>query len=782
MSLRNRNPSEPRQADKPQTKVYPSFYGMVTGEPASEIGDMFAAMNFNVIDRGEYFTVRSGSKIYSSASQAFKYTVDPATDIFTTSFKHSFVTGDSVYFFGDELPGPLIADTEYFVIVLTGYTFQIASSYENAAWASPIINIVSAGSSSLWVSYGKINAFCDQIKESKLVWMLGNSVYISNKAISSYTKALNLNGTNPSDVSMMVAYDNFVVLASKTGIFKVVLNDTFNYFYKLNIDNPIVRITDIPENVGSSVIWGYLVNYSVCRLSGTGNRDRTSDDTILELESATSNDPASEKDYGEVYFADAVGLVGSGNHVIGPLTVPDDVNECTHFGIYRTKNIGEHSGGVSADANGIGNRRDQFQWDSDVPVAKAFLVDTLSVAGRATIIAGTNPFVLGDVGSVLSDGFYSSTITGYISSSTVTISGTLRASASRYVCIGGGRVGKANLSNHRITITNAESDWADVSDVGKTIFVSDGTVLHVTGFDGNGGLLIVQESVSFTGLVITIRPLSGNFTRNWNLTVPDMPQADGRVSIQDRIEYGSDLYVPRRFFSPLPNGNIVHIDNGFMVVSNRDDSQYSYSQIGDKLYCMGQCQTSTQQRSVTGTIRHIVGIPSNAVIVCKAKTIILALTNSQNVGKTDVGENVFQLPEPSVTDPNRGVIAWRSLVFKNNVLYAFTNDSGYRYFDGTKWSEQNLAFSKSSSRGSNEIDAVYSKYLQNVDHSSPFIASYNPAGGMKMWIRTWAGKSTMAYKMVQYSTDSTQAEIQMSLDSRLTRGSGLTDKQMFTAK
>lgn len=66
--------------------------------------------------------------------------VNDGTDTFTTTATSEFVSGSRVRLLKNSgtLPAPLQENTDYYVIVLTGTTFQLATSYENAIASTQI--------------------------------------------------------------------------------------------------------------------------------------------------------------------------------------------------------------------------------------------------------------------------------------------------------------------------------------------------------------------------------------------------------------------------------------------------------------------------------------------------------------------------------------------------------------------------------------------------------------------------------------------------------------------
>jgi hypothetical protein len=735
--IRNRNPSEPRTENVPIKKSVIQFNGMLTGEPASKIRSNYAALNQNVIDFGDYYKVRSGSRLYASMRLGYKIISIAAGTVNTVSFTnaHIWVTGDVVYY----------NDTAYYAIYVDSNTISLADTYADAIAGTASTDSVSVDE---WISWGEINApVIDHDALGFVVMMLGKSVYVFNKAMSTMQKVLNMHGTDPDGISWMEKRDNDVFLWSSTGMFKIVLDEDFPYMHPINLPVPSVLITDVNETVG--LIYGYLYFYSHAILAGTGNRSRF--DFEIKFESGLNLVSGQPKDYGEVYFATEIGLVLSETHSVGTLTLPDTVNCATHFPLYRTRNIGENSGGVTASIQGIGNRRDLVLYAADVPVAKAFLLTV--AANTATLVSG-NQFVRGDQSCTLKDhNGNTATINTYTSGTAAALGAGLDG-VELACAIGGGRVMKASQANGVLTINDGVDTFA-AGDVGLLAFVSDGTYRHITDYVDSQNVGVAEDD-DFTELAITLKPLTGNFSRKWNDTVPDDPNDAVVGSLRDLYDnfLVSDMYVPRRQFKPIPNCNIGMIEAGFMIAMSRDTMRYYYSQMGDKPYCAGYYKDPTQTKKVTGTIRHCVNFPFNAVIMMRKQTGILLLKNASNVGNTEVGDNVFELPEMDTIDSKRGVNLWQTIEFKNtSLIYALTDDGAWRYFDGTGWSLEDFSYIGGK-------DAVSREYLKKLDSSTDIVATYSPWGGMKLWMTRHLPNATHSgtvYQIIQ-ECDTVKAE------------------------
>lgn len=743
--IRNRNPTLPRESDIPIKKAITGFNGMLTGEPASKISSSYAARNVNVVDYGDYYKARSGSRPYTSFKIGYLISSISGNEV-TMEGIHPWQTGDVVYLkknmAGDDLPNGLDEDTAYYAIRIDQNTLSFATSYANAIVGTEI-NITADGDG--WIYWGEINAREDHDAQGMVVVMMGISVYIFNKAMNTIQKVLNLHKTDPSGESWMQRYENDVILWSSTGIFRVVIDEDFPYMFPINLPVPSVLVTDVNET--ETLIYGYLYFYSHTILEGTGNRSRF--DSAIKFESGLNLVSGQAKDYGEVYFSTEIGLVLSETHSVGTLTLPDTVIAATHITLYRTRNIGENSGGVTSSIDGIGNRRDLVLYAADVPVAKAFL---LTVAGNVATVVSGNSFVRGDVSCTLKDqDGNTADISSYTSGTSANLgaglSGTEIAAA-----IGGGRVAKASQAGNRLTITDG-TDTFTTADVGIKIFVSDGTYRHVTDYVDPQNVDVAEDD-EFTGLAITFKPSSGNFSRKWNDTVPDDPNSAVTGSLRDLYEYGSDIYIPRRQFKPIPNCNVGIVEAGFMVAMDRDSMRYYYSQIGDKQYHMGYYRDPTQTKKLSGTVRHCIRYPFMAVVMMRRQTGIIKLDNAGNVGRTEIGENVFELPEMNIIDTERGVNLWQTITFKNSSLvFALTDDGAWRYFDGTGWSKEDLAYVGGK-------DAVSREYLRKLDTATEIATSYSPYGGMKLWMTRNlpnAEPTDTVYEIVQYC-DSVEAD------------------------
>jgi hypothetical protein len=581
---------------------------------------------------------------------------------------------------------------------------------------------------------GNINARIDHTKKEVLIFHIGTKVYISDKAMTTFTEVINISSTAiPDSIAMLAVYDDEARLATSSGIFRIVLTESYYYMYRINTAVPNNLITDIAET--SNLVYGYNYLYSVSRISGSGVRDRITDGVILQYESGTCLSDVSERDYGQCFFDSEIGEDLTADHVIGIMQVPSGVQHVTHFSLYRTKNIGENSNGIDP-ISGKGNNAARFTWVADIPIAKSLNV-TIDNAGVATAIMGE--FDRGDVGCTFrAYNGSTGTITAYSSPTSVTTT-LVAAAGTYYISIGGGRAGRCVVNSNQITLMGMYGGVFSPQDVGRTVFFADGTTAVITAY-GTGSSVDITATADKPLQAFTIQPGTGNFFRNYNDYLPDEDNSVIPLSLQARISSGAggDLYVPRRFWRPVPSSDLVGIDSGFSIYCSRGGSRFYYCQIGDKEFCDGYYRPVSQEEPVDGQIRHIVIFPSTAVIFLVNKTYTLPLNNSTDDGREDIGEVVFRLNPIIKSDDSIGIYHWQSIAYINSsLIIALTNEPAIRTFDGHSWSRENFAIDQESG------DKAVSDDIEAVDPTYGVASGYSRLDGYLLWLYKWVDAESL---------------------------------------
>jgi hypothetical protein len=593
---------------------------------------------------------------------------------------------------------------------------------------------------------GTFNGVCSHQKAGVVIKVYGSNVYLCDKGMEGYAQVLNISGVTLTGLCKIVEYNEDALLFNSAGIFLIVLSDYFYYMRMMNEPPPTSLISDIPEQFGSSDTsmnpYGYQYTYSMLQKKGNGAGDwnRLTPGAPPAFESGTCQSDLTGKDYGQCFFVHETGLPvdQGGGHFLSPTTfqnvitglqVPNGVCDVTHFGIYRTLNIGQNSvppgSGVSADS--LGNNAALMVWCDDIPVAKAFIAN--QSGHTLTALQGT--FAEEDVGSYISQGsaFTPIMITDVLNENQATVSSSATLTLSQInLAIGGGRTFTVYQSGLIINIVS----FGDIflpTDAGKPIFLANGQIIWIAQYVSSSQVVAAfPQSIATQGA--TMCPASGNFSRNYrDMQIDNVPQqGTGQLGLIDRASSGQSLYFPKRFYSALPGGETGLVDKGFLYVAKRDDTTWQYSDIGDKPYMCGYYRVDSQSERVETHIKQLLAINGSLAIIMASKTRSANPGVAADIGNKQVGESVFVIPSSQICDNAIGVIAWQTIVFKGNgLIYAITNEPAVKTFDGTAWSTTNLA-----------KDCVQ-KDIESIDLNQPIVAVYIPGkyGGYKVWFKTY---------------------------------------------
>lgn len=672
-----RNTKTKLQAETLEDRVQKRFLGMYKDIPASELPNGCSALNRNIVDYGIYSEGRTGSKVYANTTK-------------------------------------------------------------------PV---------------GTLNGRLDSKKSKKIVKMYGTSVYICDKLMQEYQEVLNISGqplSNKQSAIIEFGEDVLIFNPSTTenddsdgGIFLLVLSDDFPHLRRMNQPLPDTIIEDLAEEFSSTDVselpYGYRYIYSLVARKGSNAAPwtRISDsDYPIVFESGTTAWNSIGKDYGERYYERPCyrGYINEfgvfvpylGN-VVETFSVPIKVQDATHFGVYRTKNIGHNSEPPGIDpVNGLGNNAQQFIWVTDIPVCKAFygaVVDGVFTPTQGFLEEGDRKNILRDS----ENPSVTFELEEIVASASVVAVVNISAASERVWVMGGGRAFKAYQSG-RVIVKVGGDTWTE-DDVGLPIFWADGRISWISRYYSitTVGTDFDQEIETQAA---TMRPTDSqsNFERLFNDTIPDdgtgLIDNDGsaQIGLQQILETGEPIYSPRRAWTPLPNCNIGMFDLGFVYTALRDGTRWRYTQTGDKAYCVGYYRPDIQQEMVESQIRSIEIIGSIVAIIMRSKTRVANPAVASNVGNTNIGETVYFIPPSFKADDAIGVIAWQSIAHKGSgLIYAITNEPAMRSFDGNGWSTQNFA-----------KDQVQ-KDLEMIDPYQKVVAVYisGKHGGYKIWFKKW---------------------------------------------
>jgi hypothetical protein len=546
-----------------------------------------------------------------------------------------------------------------------------------------------------------------------------NLVFISDKVLTYYEEVVCLKGVVISNPSKIIEFNENAVIVNSDGIFLLVLGDEFKYVRKMNSDLPRVLLTDIPET--SEKKYGYRYLYSYLQRSGSMKGwDRLKEGFPPIFESGTNKIGEGGKDFAECYFEVACSSRATEN-IVGDFSIDISIEELlpiTHYGVYRSKQIGTHTEPPGMGLGGLNNDPSLCVWIKDIPVLKCFKA---SQTNSKIVELSDGETSEDDIGCTLYwENGGSAIIEGVAgpTSYTVTVSGTV---ASKVCGIGGGRLFTAYQSGNRLY---SEDAIFDDSDAGKPVFFADGTITWIKEF-GSAYNVVIGFDQSIKKQSATMAPLVGVMTRKYNDTFSDGGDGTGVIGIQERMS--QQIYWPRRFFSPLPGGDIAYSDFGFFVVAQRGNTFIKYSQVGDKQYTLGYYRADIQKENVESHITQILTVGGAMVIFLSNSTRVANPQTASDVGNNAVAESIYKIP-PSYEVSKIGVVLWKSIAFKSGIVYAITSEPAVRTFNGTSWSENNFAF--------NQVQ----KYIASIDQNEPLEAVYisGKYGGYHVWFKRWA--------------------------------------------
>ncbi len=310
-------------------------------DPASQIGSADLSDLINAHSFPRYCEGRTGSILYSER-------LIPSTD---TGFTCSKV-GDIIY----RISGPS------FMTINPTYRYFMWSDGDR----DEIVQIISADQvrardsvdKEQQTGYVTGSGFGDEFyrKTKENIFHFDKRYFYSNWHIADYSQIYPISVEDPdeSETKFFEVEDNMLGI-NPHGIFKIPMDATSRYFYKMNSPGPIVRITDVTKTdtlqIGRRYVYGMarLVNgaYHGDR-AGVKNNPHVPTLAIEQESGMTLFDVHEGRDWGEVFTLQHPGL---GNERYGVLT-------CATGGVGISMDIAAWTaiddGTVSANFNGMG--------------------------------------------------------------------------------------------------------------------------------------------------------------------------------------------------------------------------------------------------------------------------------------------------------------------------------------------------------------------------------------------------------------------------------------------
>jgi len=393
------------------------------------------------------------------------------------------------------------------------------------------------------------------------------------------------------------------------------------------------------------------------------------------------------------------------SHVVGSdtedsLHIPTGYNQYTHCSIYTTQNTSD-----------VATNPDQFAWNADIPVAKAF-VCSIDAGGQINATEGV--FSLHDVGSELKFQNGNKVVIRAVLSNTearAEYTGTVYTGPSfgaKGAAIGNGRVIKAvQQSNDIIRISG---DKFQQSDVNKMFFWSDGTFSIVKRYI-SGDKVETYDRDEKAETAGTIDPDS----RNFNDIITD-----------DEVLYRAKKFPLRsRFWDGVRNYGLGAITPGWMFCSPINGKEIDYSQLpADLEYLGGHHNQQYQRASVKDAIRHMAEFQDKLILYCANSTRKIATNIYSEIRLPEVGEVVSSLSSVSLVDPDVGIKDIGGVMdIGGGRQMVVSSEPAVRMFDGNGYS-QDLTV---DSEGKGFVSKMISKLQMSL------ASAYDPDIGYILW-------------------------------------------------
>lgn len=371
-------------------------------------------------------------------------------------------------------------------------------------------------------------------------------------------------------------------------------------------------------------------------------------------------------------------------------------------------------GALGADPlSGTGNNSEIYIWNTDIPVAKAF---TASMSG-ITITLTVGEFVEGDTGAKFrfqNGSEYQLVL--YVSATEfqTAVTGT---QASQSAAIGGDNaLGKAirviTIQQSGTTVTRQSGDLFSSNDVGRILFLSDGTELHVVSYTDTSTVEVLEDATIAIDTAACIEPK----TRKWYDTTRDNPYLTS-PNLRSRI---TNYSLQNRFFTPMPNSNIGEVTANMLWAALRQDSIIYYCPADTNYrHQAGYHYQQEQREFVQDAIVEMSEIGDYLSIKCIHITRALPLNTFTSIDLPNAATAIIKSAGNFMIDEHIGIKHYGAVCrVDRKQQIVITSEPGIRIFNGLEYGE-NLA----TDRIVKELEKMKVGYA----------CCYDPINGFTFW-------------------------------------------------
>lgn len=376
-------------------------------------------------------------------------------------------------------------------------------------------------------------------------------------------------------------------------------------------------------------------------------------------------------------------------------------------------------GPLGADPlSGTGNNTELYIWNADIPVAKAFSAsragDTITTV---PLFGGAGTFVPGDTGSKLrfEDGTEVE-LTEYVDENTF-ITGSSGAIPWQSAAIGGDfSLGMAirvlTIQQSGTTVTRQSGSEFSSNDVGRILFLSDGTELHIASFTDTDTVEVLEDATIAINTAACIEPK----TRKWYDTLRDDPYMSN-PNLRSRV---TNYSLQNRFFTPMPNCNIGEVTANMLWAAIRQNSIIYYSPADTNYrHQAGYHYEQEQREFVQDAIMELSEVGDYLSIKCVHTTRALPLNTFTGIELTAAGTAIIKSAGNFMVDEHIGIKHYGGVCrIDRKQQIVITSEPGIRIFNGNEYGD-NLA-----------IDRIV-KELEKMKVG--YACCYDPVNGFTFW-------------------------------------------------
>jgi hypothetical protein len=569
-----------------------------------------------------------------------------------------------------------------------------------------------------------------QHKKTKYIFIhLGTNIYVSRTPEMTAWELCHCESLNKpvdEESSFDGSEDTIFLFNPTNGIYKIDLFDSPSsiFYYRVNAEIPTQKITSIDTHedplTSGAIQYKRRVVYSLSKISGSGiGVNRTTPNVRLMTDSGSNLPDSNYQDYAVLY--------GRSFNASG-MTIPNvsgTSNKERHWDFYSLWTTADVSPSGIDPISGIGNNTEAYVWLNDIPICQAYkgtlssgsLIYMASFSGQQPAIEKfvNHPCYTHTLSSGLISGYLQQFgISSYEHTFSVSLSIT-DYNKDMVFFMGGGSGALLTASNGILTPINGNT--FNSSDIGRRVFMSDGSKFHISGISGVSGLTVENRTIT-TSMAGSWREGEGtNITTNvWDESAwlgEEFPAVVGltETQINSRLA-GYPLF--QRFYQQLPVSTHAKIIPGWMVVSKDNDYYMYQSQMPEGYeYLTGYYHPAYQFTRFEDMVKGYGMLLDKLVIYCRHSTYIIPTNVISSVSIEELGIDISLLSQQVLVDANIGLTDKNSLCdIELSKQMMITNDFGIRVFDGNTYSE-NYATQKIENdlrKMNKNFSAIYSPY------------------------------------------------------------------------